>query len=230
MSSIAEAQKRAAVKRATDARKEAEEGLRDFVGKRLPDAAKGGKVLPLKLYPDDSLQMVCDPVEDFDSDLDEIISSMATTMYMTGGVGLAANQVGIPLRVFVCDVRHSKQQGKDGFRVFVNPVVLTASDELVRMREGCLSFPGVLEHVERPEDILIRAMTPRGKPFEANLRGWEARVFLHEFDHLEGITFVDYMGNLQKRQVVNKMKKIKRQIVLDDRAATKRKKQRNRRR
>lgn len=230
MTSIAEAQRKAAIKRAKEAREKAEKDLRSFVGKRLPPDAKKGSILPLKFYPDEALTTPCEPVDDFGPELSDLISSMAMTMYMTGGVGLAANQVGVLKRVFVCDVRSNLKDKRDDFRVFVNPVILTATEDMEMMREGCLSFPGARENIERPKRVLIRAFTPSGQPFEAELGGWEARVALHEFDHLEGITWLDYMKPMQKRMVLRRMSKVKRQIVLDERAAKKRAKQQRRRR
>ncbi len=228
--SIRDAQKRAEIKRVEEAKKLANKNLANFIGKRLPDEVKGGDILPLKIYPNPALTTLCENVVDFNPDLRKLIQSLGTTMYMTGGVGLAANQVGILQRIFVCDVRANLKGAKSEFRVFINPCIVEASDELETQIEGCLSFPGAHEGIERPKAVKVRAHASNGLPFEAVLEGWEARVFLHEFDHLEGITWLDYMKPMARKMALKKVKKVKRSIELDELVSAKRQKMRTRRR
>lgn len=125
------------------------------------------------------------PVEEVNDELRATIQVMFDTMLESDGVGLAAPQVGILKRFFVViaddDVR----------RVFINPQILSTSQEMCDYEEGCLSIPNVYEKISRPAKITVQALNEQGKPFTLNAEGFLARVIQHEYDHLEGILYID---------------------------------------
>lgn len=165
-----------------------------------------GEVRPIIFWPDARLGLSCDevPPQYFGADLNKLVSDLVTTMYMTGGIGLSAPQIGVPLRVFVADIFH--QQGLKGpnqLLVVVNPMVEGFPDgEQVAHQEGCLSFPGVQEVVSRPPQAVIRGRTRRDEGFLLKVGGVLARVVQHEMDHLHGMTFLDCMNPLAKRSAI----------------------------
>lgn len=190
------------------------EDFEDAIRKLLPEECRGGDVLPLVLHPSPVLKMKSRDVVHFDNDLAQLVRSMGATMYLCGGVGLSAIQVGVPLRVIVTDLRNFDEDRHDLFRVFVNPVILSA-DEPVRMPEGCLSIPNVREMIERANRVTVRAWHYTGVPFETTLEGWPARVFLHEFDHLEGRTMLDELPPTLRRLAEKRMTKMSRSVKID---------------
>jgi peptide deformylase len=205
--------------------RKAEKQFSKDVNKLMPADARGGKVLGLEIWPSASLSSECEYVEDF-SEIPALIKDMAMTMYMTGGVGLAANQVGVTKRVFVMDVSGNGT----GLRVFVNPAIINVSADVLKMQEGCLSFPSVRAVIERPQKVELRAFHENGQPFEVILDGWSARVALHEIEHLTGETWLDSMGDLQKKMALKKLKKLGQSVKVGERIAAKRKRSRARRR
>lgn len=221
---LAEAQRKAALRRAEEVRSKVSEELLEYVGERIPAVAKGGRPMALKFYPDPVLDTPCSEVTEFDQDLSDLIESMAVTMYLTGGVGLAANQVGVTKRVFICDARDldANPDAKSDLRIFVNPKVIETSEDHEVIREGCLSFPGVRENISRPRSCTILAFDHKGQPFEEELFGWLARIAQHEIDHLDGKTWLDHMGDLQRRMSLKKAEKVRRTLVIEKRQAKKR--------
>lgn len=185
-----------------------------FIRDRIPYECRGGDVLPLVFYPNPLLRTESVMVTKFDDDFSQLVKSLGTTMYMCGGVGLSAIQVGIPLRVMVTDMRDLSVQSESKFRVFVNPVVISES-EPVNMIEGCLSMPNVREMIVRPSVIRIRAQTETGVPFETELSGWPARVFLHELGHMEGEIFTDRLGKLARHLAEKRSAKLRRSVKID---------------
>lgn len=139
--------------------------------------------------PDPRLREVAQPVTSFDADLSQLVDDLLETMYAGRAIGLAATQVGVPLRVLVLDVSPST----DAPQVFVNPEVL-AQDRYGMVEESCMSVPGVLDSVRRATRVRVRARDRAGEPFERRLADMEAVCLLHEFDHLEGRLFVDRLG------------------------------------
>jgi peptide deformylase len=129
---------------------------------------------------------------------------MAETMYAAPGVGLAATQIGEALQVFVIDV--AEENEPSDLRVFINPEILELEDKLV-WAEGCLSFPGVTEDVERAARVRVRAQGRDGKTFELEAEGLLAVAVQHEYDHLQGVLMIDHLGLLKKRLVNRKMQK-----------------------
>jgi peptide deformylase len=151
--------------------------------------------LKLRIYGDPVLREKSTLVEKFDEDLKETIKKMAELMYKVKGLGLAANQVGIPKRFFIMDIK--QKEGTPELEVYINPEILNA-EGYTEYEEGCLSIPGYYAKVERYAKLYIRAYDLEGKPFEKELTGLQAIAFQHEYDHIEGILFVDRISPLKK--------------------------------
>ena len=128
---------------------------------------------------------------------------MLDLMYEYDGIGLAANQVGIPVRMFVMGHRESPEPGM----AFFNPEVVANTEDIADLEEGCLSFPGIFVKIKRPKAIKARWQNSLGEVKEANLEGYECKCFLHELDHLEGIVFQDRVSTLKWALGVKKSKR-----------------------
>jgi len=162
----------------------------------------------IRIYPDEVLKQKAVKVEEFDSELKELVDDMFETMYKRGGVGLAANQVGVLKRVFILDLKAGRH-GSGGERmVFVNPEIVRSEGEVVH-EEGCLSLPGLWKKVKRAKRIVVRAQDLEGKEFELEAEGLLSRAIQHELDHLNGIVFIDRLSPLQRRLALEKYKKLK---------------------
>jgi len=163
--------------------------------------------LKIKIWPDPALRIVADPVSDFGPDFQKMVDDMAETMYAAKGAGLAATQVGIPLRVFVMDVTD------DGSRleVLVNHQVLTTSDKKILTKgEGCLSFPGIWEPIARFEWVKGTALDREGTPFAFDYQGLAAQCVQHEGEHLDGKVMLDHFSRQKRRFIEREMGKLKR--------------------
>ena len=134
---------------------------------------------------DPILRKKCRPVVKFDEKLSQILDDMHETLDKASGVGLAAPQVGKLLRMFVIIADDEIR------RVFINPQIIATSQNLVPYEEGCLSIPKVYENIMRPEKITVNALNEKGKPFTLEADGLLARIIQHEYDHLEGMVFID---------------------------------------
>ncbi|HTU63105.1 MAG TPA: peptide deformylase [Polyangiales bacterium] len=156
-------------------------------------------------YPDKRLREQAQPVTRFDADLACLLEDMAETMYAAPGVGLAAPQIGVALRIFVIDVSTGENEPSD-FRVFINPEIVEKNGEVCN-EEGCLSFPGVHEEVWRAERVKVRAQNSKGEPFELEADGILAIAVQHENDHLNGKLMVDHLSMLRRRMVHRTMVK-----------------------
>ena len=150
-------------------------------------------------YPDKRLRDPGKPVTDFGPDFQKLVDDMAETMYAAPGVGLAATQIGESKRLFIIDVATGDDEPSD-LRVFVNPEILERNGE-VRWEEGCLSFPGVHEEIDRAERVKVRAQDREGKLFELEADGLLAIAIQHENDHLDGKLMVDHLGLIKRRLV-----------------------------
>ncbi|HSL84677.1 MAG TPA: peptide deformylase [Thermoanaerobaculia bacterium] len=162
-------------------------------------------ILSIRLYPDPVLRVKCPPVERFDEELRNLAADMVETMHAAPGVGLAAPQVGVELRLAVVDLSVGKDP--EELLILVNPEVL---DEEGRASEteGCLSIPDLTDKVERPERVRLRAHDLAGRPFELEADDWLARAVLHEIDHLDGVLFVDRLRGLRKERARRALKKL----------------------
>ena len=145
--------------------------------------------LPIVVYPDPGLRVKCAPVETFDEKLAALARSMIAAMHAAEGVGLAAPQVGVPIRLFVCNATGKPEDD----RVFVNPV-LSDPDGAATDDEGCLSIPGVTVAVRRAEKCAIVGVDVQGRPVSASGGGLLARCWQHEVDHLDGRLIIDRMS------------------------------------
>jgi peptide deformylase len=155
-------------------------------------------------YPDARLREPGKKVESISADLRLLVDDMAETMYAAPGCGLAATQVGAPWQIFVVDCA-SDGEASD-LRVFVNPEILSTEGGLAS-EEGCLSFPGAREEVERAEKVRVRAQDRDGRWFELEAEGLLAIAIQHEYDHLQGVLMIDHLGPLKKRLLHRKMMK-----------------------
>lgn len=150
-------------------------------------------VLPIRIYGDPVLHSPATAVTDFDNDLHELVANMIETMHEAPGVGLAAPQVGVPLRVFVYDWTDENTQHSGvaiNPRLWLSPQSVEPLDEDAES-EGCLSVPGERFPLRRAEHVLLHAFELSGQPFQIEASGWLARIFQHEFDHLNGVLYVD---------------------------------------
>lgn len=161
-------------------------------------------LLPILLFPDKRLREKAKPVETITPEIQTLIDDMAETMYAAPGVGLAANQVGVLLRIFVIDC--SGEDDPSELRAFVNPQIVSKDGEVV-WKEGCLSFPGVSEDIERAERVVVRALDREGKPFELEAEGLLSVAIQHEYEHLQGSLMIDHLGPVRKRLVQRKLQK-----------------------
>ncbi|MBY0383350.1 MAG: peptide deformylase [Xanthobacteraceae bacterium] len=155
--------------------------------------------------PDKRLRLVSDSVEKITPDIRTLVEDMFETMYDAPGIGLAAIQVAVPLRVVTMDV--AKKEGETEPRVFINPEILSSSEELSAYEEGCLSIPEYYEEVERPATVRIRYMDLDGQVHEEDAEGLFATCIQHEVDHLNGVLFIDYLSKLKRDRVTKKFTK-----------------------
>jgi peptide deformylase len=164
-------------------------------------------VLRIVPYPHPALRYESRPVVEIDEKLRAIVREMFTLMYASNGIGLAANQVGIPLRFFVLNLTADAEK-PDQERVFINPEIIKrhSSDE---NEEGCLSFPGLYGKVRRARKIKVRAYDLQGNEVEVEADDLLGRAIQHETDHLDGKLFIDYLGDLAKaKTTLAKIKEI----------------------
>jgi peptide deformylase len=163
-------------------------------------------VLRIVPYPHPALRFESRPVVEIDDKLRGIVREMFDLMYASNGIGLAANQVGIPLRFFVLNLTASAEQA-DQERVFINPEIVKkhSSEE---NEEGCLSFPGLYGKVRRARKIRVHAYDLQGNPVELEADDLLGRAIQHETDHLDGKLFIDYLGPIAKTSANAKVKEI----------------------
>ena len=172
--------------------------------------------LPIIKLPDPLLRTVSKPVERVDDAVRAFLDDMLETMYVAPGIGLAAVQVGQPIRALVMDVSARESKEKGGELVakkpicMINPQILTSSDARRAYEEGCLSIPEVYAEVERPDSVLVRYIDRDGKEQEMTCDGILATCVQHEMDHLDGKLFIDYLGRLRRDMIIRKFVKAKR--------------------
>ncbi|MGB2669628.1 MAG: peptide deformylase [Candidatus Acidiferrum sp.] len=171
-------------------------------------AAPARKIYPIVKYGDPILEKPTPPVTKFDVELEQLTEDMFASMYAAQGVGLAAPQIGLSLRLTVIDVTTGKNP--EAKIVLVNPEIIHAEGE-VREEEGCLSIPGFRGYVIRPQFVTVRAQNAKGEPFEIRGENLLARAFCHEIDHLNGILFLQHLSMLKRDLIRRKIKKLKKQ-------------------
>jgi len=171
-----------------------------------PSAAR--KIYPIVKYGDPILEKSTAPVKKFDADLEQLAEDMFASMYAAQGVGLAAPQIGLNLRLAVVDVTGGKNP--EAKIVLANPEVIHAEGEK-REEEGCLSIPGFRGYVLRPQFFTIKAQNAKGESFEVRGEDLLARAFCHEIDHLNGILFIQHLSMLKRDLIKRKIKKLRKQ-------------------
>ena len=148
-------------------------------------------ILEVRKYPDEILKRRAKKVDEITPEIKELIFNMAETLRQTQGSGLAANQVGLSIRLFVALVESK-------FYAIINPEIIKQSKEISDMEEGCLSIPGIYGDVPRPAEIVLSGYDKNGKRLKIKASGLRARVFQHETDHLNGILFIDKAKNFHE--------------------------------
>jgi peptide deformylase len=168
-------------------------------------------IYPVYVYGSPVLRKVAEPVEEDMKGLQQLIEDLYETMYKSDGVGLAAPQIGVSKRIFVLDA--TPMAGDDpeveGFKkAFINPVILNEQGEEWTFNEGCLSIPNIREDITRPSEILIEYYDEQFNFYRESYDGIKARIIQHEYDHLEGVLFVDRINPLRKRILRGKLNAI----------------------
>jgi peptide deformylase len=162
--------------------------------------------LPIVAYGDPVLKKVCTPIDETYPDLQQLIVNMFETMNHASGVGLAAPQVGLPIRLFIVD---TGADDKARYRkVFINAEILEETGELWAFNEGCLSIPDIREDIMRRPNVTIRYYDENWDVHEETVSGMPARIIQHEYDHIQGTLFTDKLGLLRKRMLQSKLENI----------------------
>lgn len=159
----------------------------------------------IRLFGDPVLREPAEPVAAVDDDVRALVADLVETMYEADGVGLAAPQVGVGLRVIVVDTREEEGAGA---LALINPRIADASAETDRAEEGCLSIPGIADIVERPVRVVVEALDPEGEPVRIEADGLSARALQHEVDHLDGVLFLDRLSALKRKMALQKWRKL----------------------
>ncbi len=175
-------------------------------------------LLKIHLYGDPVLRAQAEEVDEINDEIRQFVEDLFDTMYASDGVGLAAPQVGVSKRIFVVDV--SDVEGEpDEPAVFINPKILWRSDSTGIFEEGCLSIPGIREDVKRSLEIEIEALNPKGERIHFKADGLFARAIQHEYDHLNGVLFVDYLSAVKKMKIKSKLTELERRAKAEMAAA-----------
>jgi peptide deformylase len=163
------------------------------------------------VIPDKRLRIISKPVETVSASVRTLAEDMLETMYDAPGIGLAAIQVGEPLRLVTMDL--SKKEDEKAPQVFINPEIVWSSDEMKVHEEGCLSIPEYYEEVERPAQVRFNYLDLDGRLQEAEADGIFATCIQHEIDHLNGVLFIDHISKLKRDRVVKKYTKMAKQAA-----------------
>lgn len=162
-------------------------------------------IVPILKLGSPELRKISDPVTSFDGDLEEIVRNMLDSMYSASGVGLAAPQIGVNIRLIIIDT--SAGEEKEKIIVMCNPEIITA-DGTQTGEEGCLSIPSFSENVTRPMKVVVKGKDVNGEDMEIEAEGILARAFSHEIDHLNGVLFIDHLSSLKRTLIKNKIRKL----------------------
>jgi peptide deformylase len=172
-------------------------------------------ILPLVIAPDPRLKVPSEPVKKVDDSIRKLMDDMLETMYASGGIGLAAVQVGVHKRILVMDIEHGSArypgtEGGDKKPIFmVNPEIVKESEEENTYEEGCLSFPGQYADVVRPKRVTIKYLDYDGKSQTLEADELFSTCVQHEIDHLNGVVFVDHISRLKRQMIMKKLEKSK---------------------
>ena len=178
-------------------------------------------ILPIVAYGDPILKKECEEIDEHYRDLKQLISDMFETMYKAKGVGLAAPQIGKNIRLFIVDGSpFAEDEAEDGEedpraegiadfkKVFINPIIEEEEGKEWPFQEGCLSIPAIRENVSRKPNITVSYYDENWKLKEESYSGYAARIFQHEYDHIEGVLFTDYLGPLKRKMLQKKLNNI----------------------
>jgi peptide deformylase len=172
-------------------------------------SSTGMAIRPILRYPDPKLREKSQDVTAFGDELRQLVADMGETMFAADGAGLAAIQVGVPVRLFIIDGPVSGGAEDAPPKVFINPEIVALSDEAQTGDEGCLSFPGIYVPVKRGMRARVRALDIEGKPFEVEGEALFARALQHENDHLIGRLLIDQCGPVKREIIKRKLRKEK---------------------
>jgi len=166
------------------------------------------------ILPDKRLRSVSKPVVEIGDDVRTLVADMFETMYEAPGIGLAAIQVGVPLRLVTMDL--SKKEAESQPKIFVNPEIVWSSEAMSTYEEGCLSIPEIHEDVDRPARVKVKYLGVDGQPLEEEADGLFATCIQHEVDHLNGVLFIDHISKLKRDRIVKKFTKAAKRAEQDD--------------
>ena len=164
-------------------------------------------VKKILIEPNKLLRQVSKSVEKVGNEERALMDDMLETMYEAPGIGLAAIQIGVPIRIIVMDI--SRDENKKEPRFFVNPVIKNKNKEMAKYEEGCLSVPDQFAEIERPNTCEVEYLDYDGKKQLLKADGLLATCIQHEIDHLEGVLFIDYLSKLKRSMIIKKLSKIK---------------------
>ncbi len=164
-------------------------------------------VKTIVVWPDTRLREETTEIEEIDDDVRELYRNLVDTMFAYNGIGIAAIQVGVNLKMFLLEAHLCGGEKDDDPVAFINPEVVWTGDELEKAEEGCLSFPGIYVQIERPFSARVSAIGIDGEPFELEGDGLLARAIQHENDHLTGRLMVDFVGPLKKQMIKRRLKR-----------------------
>ncbi|WP_271298808.1 peptide deformylase [Sphingomonas sp. CV7422] len=170
-------------------------------------------VLPIVEVPDPRLRLISKPVEAVTADTRAFVADLIDTMYAANGIGLAAIQVGVDSRILVIDLQDEKDADDKPIKAphaYINPEILSVSDETSSYNEGCLSIPEQYADVARPASCRVRWLDEQGESHEEELTGLLSTCMQHEIDHLNGVLFIDHISRLKRDMVMKKLAKMRR--------------------
>ncbi len=177
-------------------------------------------ILPIYVYGADELRHPALPIAESSEALQQLIDDMIETMHGASGIGLAAPQVGRSERLFVADLTPMAEDAEEelpiGPLVFINPEIVAESDVLVEFEEGCLSIPDLREYVARPDRVRVRFKDRHFVDQEMDASGLLARVIQHEYDHLDGILFIDHISPFRRRLLKRRLRDMANGVVEAD--------------
>lgn len=173
------------------------------------------RLLPLAYYGDPILRRKADPIEEITPDIRKLADEMIETMDASNGIGLAAPQIHHSIRLFIMRTPIESEEGKVEWgevKVLINPSLSEPSEETWKASEGCLSIPGIRAQVERPQEIAVKYTDLNGTLVRERFKGWAARVFQHEYDHINGVLFVDRVDEEVRLKLLPELDKLKSRI------------------
>jgi peptide deformylase len=168
-------------------------------------------IYPIVVYGNAVLRKLSENIDPDYDNIQKLIENMWETMYSSDGVGLAAPQIGLAIRLFVIDGKDMAKEFPEleNFKqTFINAQIIERNDDMGRDYEGCLSLPGIREEVRRPNRIRIQYVDADFKPHDEVYEGFAARIIQHEYDHIEGILFIDHLSSLRKKLIKSKLNAI----------------------